>query len=219
MIDEGYIKFDVDWTVSPPLTHREIDALIRWRSVLFEAGLIGHYASLGIGFGNLSARVDDSRQFVISATQTGHIAATGPEHYALVTDYDVDRNWVACRGPLKASSESLTHAAIYALDASIKAVVHVHDDTLWSRSLQVIPTTRPDVAYGTPEMAREFGRLFAETDFGIVGVAAMAGHEAGLVAVGGSIAEAASRILALCRPSRSRDGADTLRADVGLEGK
>lgn len=206
MIDEGYIKFQIDWTPAPPLSLAEIASLNRWRMRLFDAGLIGHYESLGVGFGNVSARIGDSARFVISATQTGHVAKTGPEHYALVTDYDIELNRVVCRGPRQASSESMTHAAIYARDPSTRAVVHVHEEAVWSRSRNSIPTTRPEAAYGTPEMARELARLYDETDFAALGVAAMAGHEAGLIAIGADIADAATRILELCRPRLTSAG-------------
>ena len=194
MIDEGYIKFDIDWTEGEPPDADLIGPLEEWRSILFDAGLIGHYADLGIGYGNLSMRLTGD-EFVISATQTGHLAQTTAEHYCRVTGFDIDANSVQCRGPLKASSESMTHAAIYAQDAAIRAIVHVHDDALWSWALARIPATGADVAYGTPAMAREFQRLVADPGFD--GVAVMAGHEGGLIAVGDSVAAAARRIIAL----------------------
>jgi hypothetical protein len=46
-------------------------------------------------------------------------------------------------------------------------------------------------------MAREFKRLYRQTRFRNLGVAVMAGHVAGLVSIGGSVEEAAQRILAL----------------------
>lgn len=197
MIDEGYIKFRIRWTKTPPLAHPEIETLNRWRSRLFEARLIGQYEALGIGYGNLSVRVGDGSRFIISATQTGHIERAGAEHYALVTEADIAANTVTCEGPLQASSESLTHAALYALDPAIRSVVHVHDADLWSRVLNTIPTTGPRIAYGTPEMARDFARLCDDSDFLSSGIAAMAGHDDGLVAIGSSIERASRRILEL----------------------
>ncbi len=198
MIDEGYIKFDIDWTETPASEGIPgIDELIRWRDRLFDVGLVGYYDDIGVGYGNLSARIGDSTEFVISGTQTGHIPRTGPEHYAVVTHYDIAANRVSCRGPVKASSESMTHAALYELDPACRSVVHVHHPSLWARSVNAIPTTAADVAYGTPAMAREFERLYRETDFATGRVAAMAGHDAGLLAVGPSVAAAAQRLLDL----------------------
>ena len=202
-IDEGYIKYDIDWTPGPApdiATARELD---RWRRPLHEAGLIGEYADLGIGFGNISKRCGLPGQFLVSGTQTGHLAATDEHHYALVTAVDIETNAVCCRGPVKASSEAMTHAAIYALDERIAAVVHVHNKSLWDKFLNVLPTTDAGVSYGTPEMARELARLFADFDFDQTGIAIMAGHEEGLISFGPSLEAAAKRMLSLDLPAAS----------------
>jgi len=196
-IDEGYIKYRSHWTPAPAAHDDVVTELERWRKPLFEAGLIGHYPDLGIGFGNISMRCGDPGQFLISGTQTGHIADSTPEHYALVTAYDIDANAVWCTGPVQASSEAMTHAAIYELDAQIVAIVHVHSDSLWNRYRGQLPTTAVDVPYGTPEMAREFERLYATTDLATSGIAVMAGHEEGLISFGPSLAQAATKMLAL----------------------
>jgi len=197
MIDEGVIKFDAHWRKSPPLALPEITELLEWRKPLFDAGLIGHFEAIDVGYGNLSARIGDSDGFVISGTQTGHVARPDARHFALVTHYSIDANSVVSTGPVEASSESLTHAAIFALSASIRAVVHVHSEDLWVRLASSLASTRDGIAYGTPQMAREFARLYDETSFAESGVARMAGHEGGLVSFGISVQEAAERILAL----------------------
>jgi hypothetical protein len=205
-VDEGYIKYDIDWTPGPPPdvdTASELDAC---RKPLFDAGLIGEYPDLGIGYGNISKRAGVSGQFLISGTQTGHLESTSAEHYALVTGVDVDANRVSCIGPVKASSEAMTHAAIYALDESIAAVVHVHSKELWDRYLGELPTTDSGVAYGTPEMAREFARLYAECGFDRAGIAIMAGHEEGIVSFGHSLEAAAKRVLSLVPREESERG-------------
>lgn len=196
MIDEGYTKYQVDWRKSPALPEGGITELNACRNRLFGAGLVGYYPEHGVGFGNLSVRADGGG-FIISGTQTGHIERTGPEHWSLVTDYDIDANRVTCEGPVQASSEALTHAAIYELDAAIGAIAHGHSAELWAKFIDRIPTTAPDVPYGTPEMAREFGRLYRETDFSEHGVAIMAGHDEGIIAFGRDIREATQRVLAL----------------------
>lgn len=199
--DEGYVKFTSDWRPGPAPDAAVTRELERWRRPLFEAGLIGHDEALGVGFGNLSLRTG-RRQFVVSGTQTGHVVATAGEHYTQVTDYDIAGNRVTCCGPVQASSESLTHAAVYEADPAVRAVVHAHSADLWRRSLQRLPTTRADAAYGTPEMAFEFLRLYRETEFARVGVAVMAGHDAGIVAIGPTLESAATRLLRLFRESR-----------------
>lgn len=204
MIDEGYIKFDSHWHNTGPLDNAEIESLNRWRRPLYDAGLIGQYEEHGIGFGNLSVRATAAqRQFIISGSQTGHLPDLGAEHYALVEGYDIDRNRVYSIGGREASSETMTHAAIYELDPEIGAVVHVHSEAMWAGLKGSAATTDADVAFGTPEMAREFQRLFRETDFRKTGIAVMAGHDSGLVSTGSNLQEAAERILAMDAKFRS----------------
>lgn len=195
MIDEGYTKYEVDWRRSPALGVDAIAELNEWRNRLYAAGLVGYYETHGVGFGNLSIRADGPGRFIISGTQTGHIMRTDERHYCMVTGYDIDANRVSCEGPVQASSEALTHAAIYELDPLIRAIVHVHSGSIWRRLIDRVPTTRRDITYGTPEMAREFLRLYRETDFRRNGIAVMAGHEEGIVTIGPCIEEAARRIL------------------------
>jgi L-ribulose-5-phosphate 4-epimerase len=194
-IDEGYIKYVSHWTPGPA-THitaaRELDS---WRKPLYEAGLIGHYKDLGIGYGNISVRRGSCDLFLISGTQTGHLPTTDERHYSLVTDCDIRSNVVRCSGPVQASSEAMTHAAIYALGDAIGAVVHVHSAELWQRSLGKLPTTDPDVAYGTPDMAHELDRLYRLGGFKDAGVAVLAGHDEGLISFGTTLEEAANRVL------------------------
>ena len=197
-IDEGYVKYQSDWLEGAAPDDGIVAELDRWRAPLYEAGLIGHDDTHNVGFGNLSVRADGA-EFVISGTQTGHLETTGPEHYCRVTAVDADANRVTCVGPIQASSESLTHAALYALDPEIRAVVHVHCRELWERYRGAFPTTRPEVRYGTPEMAREFERLWLETDFPGARLAVMAGHDDGLVSIGDSLQQAAEAMLTLYR--------------------
>lgn len=216
-IDEGYIKYESHWTEAPLPCAALAAELERWRAPLYDAGLVGHYAHLNVGYGNLSIRAGTAGQFVITGTQTGHLARTAAEHYALVTRADSAGNTIWSTGPVRASSEALTHAALYGLSAEIGAVVHVHDARLWKRHLGKLPTTDASVAYGTPSMAEEFERLWSGTpgqdtppdsagdaprsrrgvSFREGGLAIMGGHEEGIVSVGRDLAEAARRVLAL----------------------
>lgn len=196
-IDEGYIKYKSTWIEGPAPDVAVAQELESWRRPLIAAGLIGHYKELGIGYGNLSVRHGKPGQFLISGTQTGHIATTNEMHYSLVTAYDILANTVTCIGPVQASSEAMTHAAIYELDPMIGAIVHVHSLRLWEKLLNKLPTTGADVAYGTPQMAAEFRRLFEQTEFGETGLAVMGGHEEGLVSIGRTLAGAATKMLAL----------------------
>ena len=199
MIDEGYTKYECDWRQGPAVPAAAIEELNAWRNRLHECGLIGYYAEHHVGFGNVSVREGDSDTFIVSGTQTGHIVTTDETHYARVIRCDIEANRVVCEGPVQASSEALTHAAIYALDPNIRAVVHVHDESLWREFIDRIPTTSRAVPFGTPEMALEFRRLYAGTDFAARGVAIMGGHAEGILSFGNDVEQAAERILRLRR--------------------
>lgn len=198
-IDEGYVKYKSYWTKAPvpAAAAAATEELDTWRRPLIAAGLIGEYEDLGIGYGNISVRCGEPGQFLISGTQTGDVPLTNKEHYSLVTDYNTYANIVCCVGPVQASSEAMTHAAIYELDSNIGAIVHVHSLELWQQLKDNIPTTDASVAYGTPQMANEFRRLYRDTDFRKTQLAVMAGHDEGLLSFGTSLEEAATRILGL----------------------
>jgi len=193
-LDEGYIKFDLEWVERPPLDLTSIQELNYWRAICFEQNLIGETKG-GIGFGNISRRTRAG--FIISGTQTGGVPILGPEHYTEVTAFEIDRNWLRSEGPVKASSESMTHAALYEAKASIAAVIHVHDSPLWTYLLQSAPTTEAHIPYGTPEMAREVQRLAALPEFAETGIFAMKGHEDGVITFGPSLAHAGGLLLSL----------------------
>lgn len=199
-IDEGYVKYRSTWVEGPAPDEKATLELQSWRQPLVAAGLIGHYQEQGVGYGNISVRSGEPGQFLISGTQTGHLLRTNEAHYSLVTAYDIHTNSLVCKGPAQASSEAMTHAAIYELDPSIGAIVHAHDRGLWERFLNELPTTNPLIPYGTPQMALEFRRLFDETSFRECGLAVMAGHKEGLVSVGRTLQEAAEKILSLLEP-------------------
>ncbi|MCB1841492.1 MAG: class II aldolase/adducin family protein [Halioglobus sp.] len=198
MTDEGYIKFDLEWVRSAAPDALETAALREWRRPLFDRGLIGHCRDLNLGYGNISVRSQGIGHFIISGTQTGHLRDPGERSYTRVTAYDIAANRVRCEGAIRASSESMTHAALYELSPNINAVVHVHSATLWQKLIDILPTTAPSAAYGTPAMAGEFRRLYRDTAFAQDGIAIMAAHNEGIVSTGHNMAEASRRILALC---------------------
>jgi len=196
MMDEGYIKYQIDWAPGPAPTEN-LSALIAVRNELHRLGLIGVYVEENIGYGNVSQRGEEPGQLLVSGTQTGHIAELGPEHFATVTGWDLAENRLQCQGPLKASSESLTHAAIYDCDPQIEVVLHIHHRPTWDSLLFRYPTTGKEVAYGTPEMAGEVYRLYQEGPLAELKVFAMAGHDEGVFAFGATMEEARERLLSV----------------------
>lgn len=199
MHNDGVIKFSCDWqqTQQPFSTELApvLDSLITIRDEMVAVGFIGTYPD-GVGYGNISYRTGP-REFIISGTQTGHLRHTRSCHYARVDEWDIEHNSLHCVGAVKASSESLTHAALYDASSEIQAIIHIHQTQLWQHYCDRLPTTGAHVPYGTPAMAHEMWRLFRETDIAETKILVMAGHEDGIIAVGQTLPEVAQRLLAL----------------------
>lgn len=194
MIEEGYIKYHCNWVYSPALNLDSISEVNLWRKKLHVMGLIGEYDN-GVSFGNVSVRGDRPGEFIITGTQTGGISCLTERHYTTVTDFDWKKNKVTCEGPVEASSETLTHAALYVANPEINAVVHVHHLRLWEILRHKVLTTPKDCAYGTPEMAQEIIRLCQESNLNEQKILVMEGHKEGIVSFGIDLEEAASIIL------------------------
>jgi hypothetical protein len=178
--DEGYIKFSFAHEEAPAPAHPRLHDLMRIRDDLHEWELIGVLPG-DIGYGNLSARIDGTDRFIITASGTGLKFPIEPHHFCEVLSFDIAQNRVACRGPLPASSESMSHGAIYAARPDTRCVIHIHDAILFRMLRQEgAPHTPDDAAFGTPEMARAVGALAATLP--PVGLLVMAGHEDGLLA-------------------------------------
>ena len=188
-MEEGYIKFKARWEKSPALPIRFINQLNHWRQVLYQMKLIGAYAN-GVGFGNISQRFGKSDHFIISGSGTGNLERLTADHYSLVTHFDIEHNMLECRGPVIASSESMSHGIIYRECKSVKGIIHVHHKYMWQRLVHDVPTTSKKAGYGTPEMAYEITRLFADTDLMKKRIIVMEGHEEGIFTFGDSLDEA-----------------------------
>ena len=188
-MNEGYTKFKSTW-ISVEL-FQDIKKLNEWREKFRSLELIG--MCNGIGYGNISIRKYEG--FIISGTKTGGIEKLTEANYTKVLMWDYDRNWLVCVGKTDASSESLSHAAVYESDKNANAVIHVHSLKLWERLINKIPTTSPEAEYGTPEIAREIIRLFKETDVKEKNILVMGGHREGIISFGKNLDEAGNILL------------------------
>lgn len=189
MNETGSVKFKCEQLPAEVPRFPGFDQLNEYRRKLVDLGMIGIDAN-GISFGNISVRGDARSEFYVTGSGTGGLAELSPVDCAKVVAYDFARNWLKCEGGRVASSESLTHAAVYESDAAIRAVIHCHNVKLWSALLDKAPTTPKKVAYGTPEMAQAVQQLFERTDVKTKRIFVMAGHEGGLVTFGNDLAEA-----------------------------
>ena len=175
--EEGYVKYRCIHEQAPAPEHPGLSELNRLRSDLVRVGFVGVLEN-GIGYGNVSLRAGDG--FIVTATATGHIPVLGPEGYCMVTKCDIDANTVWSRGPAQASSESMTHAAVYAASAETGCVIHLHHAGTYDQLLLgKAPATAADAAFGTPSMAYSVAELVrAHPSDGII---VMTGHKDGFL--------------------------------------
>jgi len=196
MNQEGTIKFECYWEqTGPVISDRELEELNSWRDVLYDLNLVGAYPG-GVGFGNISIRYGGSDQFIITGSGTGKQKQLTRKEYSLITSYSLSKNNLSCKGPVIASSESLSHAAIYETDPEVNAVIHIHHAEYWEKLLSLVPSTNSDAEFGTPEMAREIIRLFHETDVVQKKILVMGGHQDGIITFGKDLDEAGGYLLA-----------------------
>ncbi len=192
---EGYIKFFCQWKNNDfPISENEFIAINGWRNRLYNLKLIGEYTN-GIGYGNVSIRFNQTNNFIITGSSTGHLPVLSKQHYSLVTGYDFIKNMVSCTGRARASSESLSHAAVYESNPEINAVIHVHNLEIYKKLKGKIATTNSKAEYGTPEMAEEIKRIIKQADYTNQGLIIMGGHDEGLISFGDDLEIAGNLIL------------------------
>lgn len=203
---EGVIQYRLDFShaaLGAYLPSVLLNTLNTCREGLCALGLIGQDANRyeGYGFGNISCRVElpENREaFIITGSQTGHIAVLGRQHYALVTQCEPMQNRLRAIGETPPSSEAMTHAIIYQTLPEIEAVIHVHSPDLWQNAQVLgLPITAADVTYGTPQMAAAAREILFTSYAQQAGLLAMLGHEDGIVAWGTTLAGAQARIMHL----------------------
>ncbi len=205
MQDEGYVKYQcfhqkADWHTNGlkinEKTLQEFNELDILRTELFDVHFIGQYPN-GLGYGNVSLRCpinENQNSLIISATATGGARELGLDGYCLVTKADIKNNLVYCLGPLAASSETLTHVAIYQNTPEVNFVVHIHHKKLFEVLLnqQNILKTPKNIEYGSVEMANSLGKIAKA--YPMEGCVLMEGHEEGIIFYGTSLIQVQSQI-------------------------
>ena len=187
--DDGYVKYASQWTKTA-LLKEDFEELIVYRNKLAGLNLIGVYPDQ-IGYGNISQRIKQTPQFIISGTQTGQHKIALPEHFCKVTDVNIAQNKLLCEGPVQASSEAMTHAAIYLADTNVNTVIHIHHHELWQQLKNIVTTTDITITYGTPEMANAmFDAVKAIEKNKLPKIIITAGHQEGVFTFGSSMKDA-----------------------------
>ncbi|WP_408098869.1 class II aldolase/adducin family protein [Peredibacter sp. HCB2-198] len=194
--DEGVIKFKLTLKRAPAPEMNQVIALEKWRALFFKLGLIGEYPIDKIGYGNLSSRIG-KKNFIITGSQTGHLAHLQAHHYSKVIECDLKKGSVTAEGLIPPSSESLTHYGMYEANPNIHYVFHVHHQKLWEMMCNgPFDYISDDVPYGTQAMAEAASQLMGTKTSGIF---VMKGHEDGIISYGATPEEAGKIILELYR--------------------
>ncbi|MDR0554319.1 MAG: S-methyl-5-thioribose-1-phosphate isomerase [Treponema sp.] len=200
-VGEGYVKYGAEHTYPAPAEAVPAEDAPHWdalndaRTTLHRLGLVG-LTPQGVGFGNVSVRVR-GEEFLISGTATGAARTLGPHEYCLVRSFDPAANRVVTFGPVKASSESMTHGAIYRAAPAVRCVIHVHSRPIFDGMLRDrYPATPAEVEYGTPEMAAAV-EACVRAGGADAGVIVLTGHDEGVLSYGPSVGAALKLIEAL----------------------
>ncbi len=204
---EGIIKFSLDFTQSPlperisDLSRQRLSILNAWRTILKQLGMIGQDPQRygGLGFGNISIRSEpNNNTFLITGTQTGKLDYLQQQHFSLITAANTELNNIVATGEIRPSSETLTHASIYAADPAIQAIIHIHYPLIWQMTRQLnLPATDSNIAYGTPAMATAVINIVKSMPTSQPVVFSMLGHEDGVIAYGANIEIIAQTMIGL----------------------
>ena len=191
-VDEGRLKYTAEHTQTPAIEVPGWEKLNDARSELFALGLVG-VTPCGISFGNLSIRAQ-ADEFLISGTATGSLAVLTNNHYCLVKSFDISKNHVISLGPVRPSSKSMTHGAVYLANPKVNIVIHIHSRAIFDGMIHAAYAATPkNAAYGTPEIAIAIGKCVQQTA-GNEGAIVLLGHDEGVITYGPTVEKAFSLI-------------------------
>jgi L-ribulose-5-phosphate 4-epimerase len=117
------------------------------------------------------------------------------DDYVCVDRYDFGNNEIHCTGMIRASAESLTHAAVYDARPESMAVIHIHNLELWEKYRGIMPTSSYTAEYGTPEIALAVRNLCLNDKITGNEVIIMGGHKEGIIAFGNDLDVAGNKVL------------------------
>ena len=196
---EGVIQFNLLHRTTAAVDDPRLVGLITWHKRVHALGLIGQEPSryAGFAYGNMSQRLAND-EFLISGTQTGGLATLSAEHYTYIDACDIKNNRVVSHGPVKPSSECMSHAAIYSASPDATAVIHVHSPIIWHQHEALgLASTQANVSYGTPAMADAVAYCIKQLAQTSPACIAMLGHEDGVICFADNIDAAGQYLLTL----------------------
>ena len=101
-----------------------------------------------------------------------------------MVSFNLERFWVDACGTMPPSSETMTHAMVYAADSRIEWVFHCHSPEIWNQAEALaLPCTDAEVAYGSTAMVAATAALM-NTYHSRPLVFASLGHRDGVFACG-----------------------------------
>lgn len=190
--DEGILKFKLTLKRAPAPEMNQVIALEKWRALFFKLGLIGEYPNEKISYGNMSSRTN-KKSFIITGTQTGHLAHLQAHHYTKVIDCDLKKGLVSAEGLIPPSSEALIHFGIYEANPTIQYLFHVFNQDLCKNLKQgPFDSISEDISNGPQEIVEAANALLWKKSSGLF---IMNGHEGGIVSYGMTVEETGKIIL------------------------
>jgi len=193
--DEGYVKYTAVHTPAPAVEAPHWAELNKARTQLHRLGVLGVNPQ-GIGFGNVSIRFQ-GEEFLISGTATGASPELTPAEYCLVNSFDLAQNRIVSIGPVQASSEAMTHGAVYQSCSRANCVMHIHCGAVFNGMIRDgYPATAKNAAYGTPEIALVLAQCVQKLGMD-EGAVVLAGHDEGVIVWGPTVERALQLIQSL----------------------
>lgn len=186
-IDEGVIKFSYrKFSDEKREGFQGLSDFKRLHHELHKMGMLGFYEDHQVSYGNLSHKDESTGKIFVSSTDTGRLKELENENICQLVEVEVENNLVRYLGDNPPSSESMTHYFCYQTYDSFSWIAHIHHKPIWNYYLENnLPAISENVAYGTPEMAKEMKSLLGnhiETDPDLSSFSlAMAGHEDGVI--------------------------------------
>ena len=163
---EGAIRFSFELRrggVADVIPADAFRYLTAWRDILRRLQLLGRDPRRydGYHYGNVSVRDPScAERFFVTASQTSGRRRLTARQIVRIDACDAVRFALTATGTAAPSSESISHAMLYAADPAIGWVMHGHSATIWQHVGALgLPCTPVDVEYGSPAMARAVGEL------------------------------------------------------------
>lgn len=143
----------------------------------------------GFSAGNLSFRLCNTNEFVITATGLSNKEKLNNDDFVHVLKCNQEKLIVEVNGTLSPSSETFMHYLIYSNNFNINAVFHGHNKEILKHATEIgLKSTEQEFEYGTYELANSVLSLAKTHKFFII-------KNHGFVSCGSTMKEAKNRAI------------------------